>query len=63
MANSAPFPITSGTCAKSITSIGAAIGAQTDPSDFLSFWLAGERATLVTGTCKWQTQIIKLRLP
>jgi hypothetical protein len=63
VANSAPFPITSGTCAKPLTSVGATIGAQTDPSDFLSFWLAGERATLVTGTCKWQTQIIKLQLP
>lgn len=62
VANSAPFPIASGTCAKPTTSSGAAIGAQTDPSDFSSFWLAGERATLVTGTCKWQTRIIKLQL-
>jgi hypothetical protein len=62
-ANSAPFPITTGTCAQPLTTTGAYMGAQTDPSDFLSFWLAGERATLVTGTCKWQTQIIKLRLP
>jgi hypothetical protein len=61
--HSAPFPLTSGTCAKSVNTVGASIGAQSDPSDFLSFWLAGERATLVTGTCKWQTQIIKLRLP
>jgi hypothetical protein len=62
-ANVAPFFITSGTCAQPFTRTGDYIGAQTDPSDFLSFWLAGERATLVTGTCKWQTQIIKLQLP
>jgi hypothetical protein len=61
--NSAPFPLTSGTCAKSINTVGASMGAQTDPSDFLSFWVAGERAIPQTGTCKWQTQIIKLRLP
>ena len=63
VANSAPFYITSGTCAQSTTSTAASMGAQTDPSDFMSFWLAGERAIPLTGTCKWQTQIIKLRLP
>jgi hypothetical protein len=64
--NSAPFRITSGTCAQPFNRTGDYVGAQTDPLDFFptgSFWLAGERATLVTGTCKWQTQIIKLRLP
>lgn len=61
--NSAPFLINSGTCAQPFTRTGDYVGAQTDPLDFLSFWLAGERATTITGTCKWQTQIVKLQLP
>jgi hypothetical protein len=55
--------LTTGTCAETLTNpdrTGDYVGAQTDPSDFHSFWLAGERATSVGGTCQWQTQIIKL---
>jgi hypothetical protein len=32
-------------------------GAQTDPDDVTSFWLAGERAAVVNGTCQWATTI------
>jgi hypothetical protein len=63
LVNSPTFSITSGTCAQPFNRTGDYIGAQTDPTDFRSFWLAGERATTVTGTCKWQTQIIRVRLP
>ena len=56
------FFITSGTCGQPFDRTGDYIGAQTDPSDFNSFWLAGERATTFSGSsgCKWQTRIIKL---
>ena len=54
------FFITSGTCGQPFNRTGDYIGAQTDPSDVSSFWLAGERATTVSGSCRWQTQIIKL---
>jgi hypothetical protein len=56
------FFITSGTCGQPFNRTGDYIGAQTDPSDVTSFWLAGESATTFSGSngCKWQTQIIKL---
>jgi hypothetical protein len=53
------LPITSGTCSQTISNrTGDFIGAQTDPTDFHSFFLAGERATTIGGTCQWQTRII-----
>jgi hypothetical protein len=55
----AASPITDGTCAQTISNrTGDYIGAQTDPSDSNTFWLAGERATTINGSCQWQTQII-----
>ena len=33
-------------------------GAQTN-TDFSSFWLTGEAARLIGGTCQWGTQIIQ----
>jgi hypothetical protein len=57
----ASFFINSGTCAQTLSDrTGDYIGAQTDPSDFTSFWLAGERATTISDSCQWETQIIKL---
>lgn len=53
-------PFTTGTCAQSSNRTGDYIGAQTDPSGVRSFWLAGERATTIAGSCQWQTQIIKV---
>jgi hypothetical protein len=32
-------------------------GAQTDPSNLSSFWLAGEQAVTISGTCQWRTRI------
>jgi hypothetical protein len=52
---------TVGTCAQTLSGrTGDYIGAQTDPSDFTSFWVAGERATTLVGACQWQTQIQKI---
>jgi hypothetical protein len=64
----ASFFITSGTCTLPASPqtnppqarTGDYIGAQTNPSDFTSFYLAGERATVISGSCLWQTQIIRL---
>jgi hypothetical protein len=41
---------------------GDYIGAQTDPSDFQSFWLAGERARMTPAdeACVWRTRIAKV---
>jgi hypothetical protein len=32
-------------------------GAQTDPSNLSSFWLAGEQAVTISGACQWRTRI------
>ncbi|MBI1733773.1 MAG: hypothetical protein HYR51_01240 [Candidatus Rokubacteria bacterium] len=58
--------LTTGTCPQTFTNrSGDYTGAQTDPSDFSSFWLAGERATTLPGRvlCEWQTRIIKITAP
>jgi hypothetical protein len=36
---------------------GDYVGAQTDPTNSSVFWIAGERATALSGTCQWQTFI------
>jgi hypothetical protein len=46
-----------------LTRAGDYIGAQTDPGDFFSFWLAGERATKIGSGCMWQTQILHSNFP
>jgi hypothetical protein len=61
--NAPTFAITNGTCGQPFDRTGDYIGNQLDPSDLRSFWLAGERATIIGGSCRWQTQIIKLQLP
>jgi len=55
-------PLTIGTCAQTTNRTGDYTGAETDPTDGKSFWLASERATTVSGLsgCNWQTQIIKV---
>ncbi|HEV8714582.1 MAG TPA: hypothetical protein VGX03_17355 [Candidatus Binatia bacterium] len=56
-----PSALTTGTCPQERSNrTGDYIGAQTDPANFTSFWLAGERATTIAGECQWQTQIIKV---
>jgi hypothetical protein len=35
-------------------------GAQTDPSDLNSFWLAGEQSVTISGACQWRTRIGQL---
>jgi hypothetical protein len=35
-------------------------GAQTDPSDLTSFWLAGEQAVTISTSCQWRTRIGRL---
>ena len=37
---------------------GDYVGAHTNPNDHISFWLAGERALLRGGNCRYDTQII-----
>lgn len=32
-------------------------GAQTDPANLTSFWLAGEQAVTISGACQWRTRI------
>lgn len=55
----AAMDLTSGTCPQEVSErTGDYTGAQTDPVNFSSFWLAGERATLIAGECQWQTRII-----
>jgi hypothetical protein len=50
--------LTTGSCAQTLTGrSGDYNGAQTDPSDDRTFWIAGERATLIGGECQWQTRI------
>jgi hypothetical protein len=35
-------------------------GAQTDPTDVRSFWLAGEQAVTISGSCQWRTRMGRL---
>lgn len=52
-----------GTCSYTATSrTGDYSGAQTDPSNLNTFWLAGEQATVVAGLagCNWATRITQL---
>jgi hypothetical protein len=57
------FFITNGTCAQTFDRTGDYVGAQTDPSNNLSFWVAAERATVLAGSCQWQTQILRVNVP
>jgi hypothetical protein len=46
-----------GTCAQASDRSGDYSGAQTDPSDVSSFWVAGEHSVTVSGSCQWSTRI------
>lgn len=35
-------------------------GAQTDPTDLRTFWLAGEHSVTISGACEWSTRIARL---
>lgn len=53
----------SGTCADTLGGApvrsGDYTGTQLDPS-LSGFWLAGEQAVLINGTCQWQTRIVRV---
>jgi hypothetical protein len=46
-----------GQCAQASNRSGDFTGAQTDPSDLRTFWLAGEHSVTISGTCQWATRI------
>jgi hypothetical protein len=46
-----------GQCAQASNRSGDYSGAQTDPSDLRSFWLAGESSVTISGTCQWTTRV------
>jgi hypothetical protein len=50
-----------GSCAKSSSAkkLGDYVGAQTNPGDLSSFWLAAEGAIVSGSTCQWKTQILQ----
>jgi hypothetical protein len=51
-----------GNCPQPLSRTGDFIGIQTDPFDFVSFWVTGERALSIgvgDFPCEWQTQIRK----
>lgn len=58
--------LTTGTCPMTqfpqgnFTRTGDYVGSQTNPNDLASFWLAGERATTLGGSCRWETRIIQV---
>jgi hypothetical protein len=49
-----------GTCAQASNRSGDYSGAQTDPTDVRTFWLAGEQSVTISGTCQWRTRIGRL---
>ena len=50
-----------GSCSSTATNrTGDYSGAQLDPSDLTSFWLAGERNIVLGGSCQWETRVAKL---
>lgn len=56
-----PSSLIDGDCSQILADrTGDYVGAQTDPSDNTSFWIAGERATTIGGGCAWETGIMKV---
>lgn len=61
-------PLTTGNCPQTqgaagfppFTRTGDYVGAQTNPNDQTSFWLAAERATDLGGSCLWDTRVIQV---
>ena len=51
-----PNSLSIGTCNRAEPRFGDYTGTQTDV-DKPGFWFAGERATMLAGTCQWETQI------
>jgi hypothetical protein len=49
-----------GACSQSQSRTGDYAGAQTDPSNISSFWLAGEQSVTINATCQWRTRIAML---
>lgn len=54
--------LTTGTCTSVQQVTGDYPGAQTDPGGS-NFWLAGERNTMISGICQWETQVIQITPP
>jgi hypothetical protein len=50
----------SGACSQSQERAGDYSGAQTDPSNLNSFWLAGEQSVTIGASCQWRTRIASL---
>ena len=48
-----------GTCNYPLQRAGDYSGAQLDP-DGTDFWLAGERALVLNGSCQWDTRVVKM---
>jgi hypothetical protein len=49
----------SGNCVYLLGRAGDYSGAQLDPS-LTGFWLAGERAATINGSCQWDTRVVKM---
>jgi hypothetical protein len=49
-----------GACSQTQSRSGDYAGAQTDPSNLNSFWLAGEQSVTISGSCQWRTRIANL---
>jgi hypothetical protein len=49
-----------GACSQSQSRAGDYAGAQTDPSNLNSFWLAGEQSVTIGTSCQWRTRIASL---
>lgn len=49
-----------GACAQASNRSGDYSGAQTDPTNLRTFWLAGEQSVSISGTCQWRTRIGQL---
>lgn len=49
-----------GSCSQTSNRSGDYTGAQTDPANVRTFWLAGEQSVTISGTCQWRTRIAHL---
>jgi len=49
-----------GACSQTSSRSGDYSGAQTDPNNLATFWLAGESSVLLSGSCQWSTRIGQL---
>ncbi len=54
------FVLAEGKCARISSGVGDFLGAQTNPNDLVSFWLAGEAAAPSSAGCTWRTQIVQV---